>query len=46
MTEKEYRDYIYEKAQKVTSKEDLDALLKEVVKSLIMAKLFMLCPLV
>ena len=31
MTEKEYKEYIYEKANKVVSKEDLDILLKEVV---------------
>ena len=31
MTEKEYKEYIYEKAKKVKSKKDLDKLLKEVV---------------
>ena len=31
MTEKEYKDYIYKKADEVKTKEDLDALLKEVV---------------
>lgn len=33
MTEKEYRDYIYEKADKVKTKEQLDELLTEVIKS-------------
>ena len=33
MTEKEYRDYIYEKADKVKTKEQLDELLIEVIKS-------------
>ena len=31
MTEKEYKKYIYEKAQKVNNKKDLDALLKEIM---------------
>ena len=31
MTEKEYKDYIYKKAEEVRTKEQLDALLKEVV---------------
>lgn len=33
MTEKEFKDYIYEKADKVKNKKDLDKLLKEVIKS-------------
>lgn len=33
MTEKEYRDCIYEKASKVKTKEDLDDLLEEVINS-------------
>lgn len=33
MTEKEYKDYIYEKANKVKTKKDLDALLKEVINN-------------
>lgn len=33
MTEKEYRDYIYSKANIVKNKKDLDTLLKEVIKS-------------
>ena len=33
MTEKEYRDYIYKKADNVKTKEQLDELLKEVIES-------------
>lgn len=33
MTEKEYKKYIYDKAKEVKTKEDLDALLKEVIES-------------
>ena len=33
MEEREYRDYIYQKAEKVKTKKDLDNLLKEVIKN-------------